>query len=98
MALPPIQIVMEEVTDPEENAKFRARWQHAARNSAWLQAHAHEVYSQYRGRFVVVAGEELFVGDTPDEALRLAKAGHPEDEGSLIRYIYREKMARIYAN
>jgi hypothetical protein len=98
MALPPIKIVMEEVTDPEESAKFRVRWEQAARNSAWLQAHAHEIYSRHRGRFIVVAGEELFVGDTPEQALKLAKAKHPEDEGSLIRYIHREKMARVYAN
>jgi hypothetical protein len=98
MALPPIQITMEEVTDPQEIAAFQARWAQSQRNSDWLQAHAHEIYTQQRGKFIVVAGEELFVGDTPEEAEALAKAAHPEDQGSRGRYIYPKKMARIYAN
>ena len=76
MSLRPIQITMEEVTDPQEIAEFQARRAQAEHNSAWLQAHAHEIYTRYRGRFIVVAGEELFVGDTPAEAHNLAKAAH----------------------
>ena len=98
MSLQPIQVTMDEVTDPKEIAEFQARWAQAERNSAWLQAHAHEIYTQHRGKFIVVAGEELFVGDTPEEANALAKAAHPEDQGSLSRYIYPKKMTRIYAN
>jgi hypothetical protein len=98
MSLQSIPVVMEEVTDPTEIAAFEARWAQAQRNSNWLQAHAHEIYTWHRGKFIVVAGEELFVGDTPEEALALAKDTHPEDEGRIIRYIYPKKMARIYAN
>lgn len=98
MALPPIQITMEEITDPEEIAKAQAQWAQAKRNSAWLQAHATEIYRNYRGKFIVVAGEELFVGDTSEEADALAEAAHPEDKGSLGRYIYPKKMIRIYAH
>jgi hypothetical protein len=98
MPLSPIQVVMEEVTDPQEIAAFQARWAQAQRNSDWLQAHAHEIYTQHRGKFIVVAGEELFVADTPEEARTLARAAHPEDQGSLGRYIYPKKVARIYAN
>jgi hypothetical protein len=86
---------MEEVTDPAEIAAFEARWAQAQRNSDWLQAHAHEIYTQHRGKFIVVAGEELFIGATTEEALALARAAHPEDEGRIIRYIYLKKMARI---
>jgi len=40
----------------------------------------------------------LFIADTPEEALRQARAAHPEEDGSiLIRYIPREKVSRIYA-
>jgi hypothetical protein len=92
------RIVVEEVTDSEENAAARARRQRFDRNSAWLQAHAREVYSLYRGKCVVIAGEELFAADTPEHAWALADAAHPEDDGSFIRFIPREKMARIYAN
>ncbi len=98
MSLPPIQVTKEEVTDPAEIAAFQARWAQAQRNSDWLQAHAHEIYTQQRGKFIAVAGEELFVGDTPEEVHTLARAAHPEDQGSLSRYIYPKKMTRIYAH
>lgn len=98
MSLQPIQITMEEITDPEELAKLRPQWERAERNSAWLQKHATEIYRNYRGKFIVVAGEELFVADSAEEALEQARAAHPEDHGSLIRYIYPKKMTRIYAN
>jgi hypothetical protein len=91
-------IVMQEVTDPGENAAAQARRERFDRNSAWLQAHAREVYSRYRGKCVVIAGEELFAADTPEDAWALADAAHPEDSGSFVRFIPREKMARIYAN
>ncbi|MBI1765828.1 MAG: hypothetical protein HYR56_30860 [Acidobacteria bacterium] len=89
---------MEEVTDPVEIAAFQTRWAQAERNSAWLQAHATEIYRNQRGKFIVVAGEELFVGATAAAALALAKAAHPDDHSSLIRYIYPKKTVRIYAH
>lgn len=98
MALPPIQITMEEITDPKEIAWFRASMAQVARNADWLEAHANEIYRHYRGKFIVVAGEELFVGDTAQEALALAKAAHPDDHSSLIRYIYPKKTIRIYTH
>ena len=98
MSLQPIPITMEEMTDPEELAKLQARSAQVERNAVWLQTHAPEIYRNYRGKFIVVAGEDLFIGDTPEEVLTRAKAAHPEDHSSLIRYIYPKKMARIYAN
>jgi len=98
MPLPPIQVVMEEVTDPQEVAKAKAQMEQARRNSAWLHAHAHEIFTRHRGKFIAIAGEELFVGETPEEAIALAKAAHPEDKGLLSQYIYPLKMARVYGN
>ena len=94
----PYPIVMEEVTDPEELAKARAQRERFDRNSAWLQAHIAEIYARYRGKCICIAGEELFVADTPEEALALATAAHPEDDGRFLRYIPREKLDRIYAH
>src|SRR5438445_6648325 len=90
-------IVMEVVTDPEELARARALHERFDRNAAWLQAHSAEVYPRYRGKCICIAGEELFVADTPEEALALATAAHPEDNGHFLRYIPRERVARIYA-
>jgi len=91
-------VVMEEVTDPDDLARARAQRERFDKNAAWLQAHAAEVYTRYRGKCVVIAGEELFAADTPEEAWALAAAAHPEDDGSFIRYIPREKVAWIYAH
>ena len=93
-----VPLVMEEITEPEELAKARAQRERFDRNSAWLQAHAAEIYRCYRGKCICVAGEELFVADTPEQALALGAAAHPEDDGSFLRYIPREKIDRIYAN
>ena len=90
-------IIMEEV-DPEELAKARAQRERFDRNTAWLQTHAAEIYPRYRGKCICIAGEELCVADTPGEVLALAQAAHPEDDGFFLRYIPREKVARIYVN
>jgi hypothetical protein len=44
----------------------------------------------------VIAGAGLLAADTPEEAW--AATAHPEDDGSFIRYIPREKAARMYAD
>lgn len=91
------KIIMEEVTDPEELAKARVRWERFDRNWAWFQAHVPEIYSRYRGKCIAIAGEELFAADTPEEVITWATATHPEDEGWFVHYIPREKLVRIYA-
>lgn len=91
-------LIVEEEVSPEELATTLARRQRFMRNAAWLQAHAAEVYTRYRGKCLCIAGEELFVADTPEEVLALAIAAHPEDDGRLLRDIPREKLARIYAD
>jgi len=98
LAFPSIPITVGEVTDPHELAEARAQHERYERNFAWLNAHFQEVYTRHRGKFICVAGEELFVADTSEEVIAKAKAAHPEDDGRLIRYIYPKKIARIYAN
>jgi hypothetical protein len=93
-----VPLVMEEVTDPVELAKARAQDERFRRNLAWFEAHAAEVYTSHRGKCICIAGEELFVADTPEEVLVLATAAHPGDDGRFTRYIPRERMARIYAD
>jgi hypothetical protein len=88
---------MEEVTDPEEVRQFQARQERFARNLAWLEAHASEVYS-HRGKVFCIAGQELFVGDDPKEVRARARAAHPEDDGLFTQIVPQERGARIYAN
>jgi hypothetical protein len=97
-SLPITPVIVEEVTDPVDIARYRERTERYDRNLAWLKAHAHEVYSQNRGRYICIAGQELFVADSVKAVKALAEAAHPEDDGRYIRYISREKLPRIYAN
>ena len=92
------QITMtEEDLTPEEAAAADRQREQFNRNSDWLQAHIHEVYSKYRGKCICIAGQELFVARTVTEAVEDAKAAHPADKGLLTRYIPKDKVARIYA-
>jgi hypothetical protein len=88
-------LLIEEVVDPEEIAAARAQRERSDRNASFLEAHATEVYRRHRGKCVCVAGQELFVADTPEEVMALVKARHPDDDGSFMRYIPKEKLPRI---
>jgi hypothetical protein len=88
-------IEMEEVTDAEELTKARQQRERFDCNAAWLQSHIADVYARYRGKYICAAGQELFVADTVKEAIALATAAHPEDDGWFIRFIPKEKMARV---
>jgi hypothetical protein len=94
----PPRFVIEEVTDPDEIARFRAQHERGERNEAWLQAHWAEVLPRARGRFLVVSGQEAFIADTPKEVWALARAAHPEDDGAFGQYVRPESGPRIYAN
>lgn len=84
-------------TDPEEVAKARARREQSERNCEWLGAHVSEVY-RHRGKYICIAGQELFVADSAQQAVALAKKAYPEDQGCYLRHIPRDKLARIYAH
>ena len=91
-------ITMEEVTDPEELAKARVQDARFEKNCAWFDAHAAEIYKEHRGKVLCICGQELFVADTALEAVALARAKHPEDDGFFTRIIPKERAYRIYAN
>ncbi len=91
-------LVMVEVTDPNEIAKIKAQRERFRKNADWLQAHVPQVYAQHRGKYICVAGKELFVADTAPDVVALARTAHPEDDGLLLRYIPHEKLERVYAH
>jgi hypothetical protein len=93
---PPIFI--EEVTDPAELQKTRAQDERFERNWAWFEAHAAEIYAAHRGKCICIAGAALFVADTPAEALAMAIAVHPDDNGRFTRLIPHERIPRVSAD
>jgi hypothetical protein len=91
-------ITMTEVTDPEEVARAKAQFDLFDRNIEWYKAHASEIFRKHRGRHICIAGQELFVADTSQDARALGKQAHPEDNGTFAMFIPKEKLARIYAD
>lgn len=93
-----VSLQRDRAASPEELAKAQSRREQFQRNLDWLRAHASEVYSTHRGQHICIAGQELFVAGTAQEALQLGRAAHPEDEGIYLRYVPRKKVERIYAH
>jgi hypothetical protein len=98
MVTPRTPVVLECLSDSDELVIARRQRKQFDRNSAWLQSHLAEIYAQHRGKCICIAGEELFVAATTEEAIAQARARHPDDQGWFTRYIPQERLARIYAH
>lgn len=92
------QFTFEEITDPKVVARSRAQHERGRLNSEWLRTHWPQLLPQARGRFITVAGQEAFIADTPEEARRLARLAHPDDDGAISQYVFPEGGPRIYAH
>jgi len=91
-------MMIEETTSAEEIARSQAQAERFERNADWLEAHGDEIFAQHPGKYVCVAGQEPFVAVTASEAIALAKAAHPEDNGRFLYRVPKEKKLWIYAN
>jgi hypothetical protein len=83
---------------PADPSKILARMERSRRNSQWLQAHWADLLPKAEGKHLVVAGEEAFIADSPEEAWAMAKRAHPEDDSATIQYVSPDRGAKIYAN
>jgi hypothetical protein len=90
--------LIKEVDDSVEVARRRAQDERAKRNSDWLQSHWSDLLPRARDNFLVVAGGQAFIADTPEAAWALACKTHPEDDGALGQYVFPREGPRIYAN
>jgi hypothetical protein len=88
---------IEEIVDASELGDSAAREDRFGRNLRWFEANAKEIGLRCAGKCICIAGEQLFFADAPEQALALARAAHPEDDGFFLHYIHKEKAARIYA-
>jgi hypothetical protein len=91
-------ITMEVVDAADASPQRRAQMERFKRNSEWLQAHWPDLLPQARGKHLAVAGRQAFIADTPEEARAMAKAAHPEDDGSFGQYVFPNTWPRIYAH
>lgn len=92
------RVTIEEVTDPDEAAHYKARHERVMKNLDWLQGHWADLLPQVLGKYLAVAGQEAYIADTPEEARAWAAKVHPEDSGALVRYVRPERGPRIYAH
>ncbi len=92
------KLILEEITDPDEIARLQTQDEQHRRNSEWLQAHWAGILPQARGKFLAVAGQEVFIADTPAQAWAWVDKTHPEDDGATVEYVRPEKGPRIYAD
>jgi hypothetical protein len=92
------RLVIEEVDDPAEVARFRAQDERARQNIEWLASHWPQLLPHAKGRFVAVAGQEGFIGESVEDAVAKASAAHPDDTGVIVQYVRPGRGPRIYAS
>ncbi|SRR6266478_1181743 len=90
------QITIEAVSDPVEVARHCAQDERHARNLQWLESHWSEL-GDSRGRFVAVADQQAFIGETAAAAWEWARREHPDDDGAVVMFVPAERAWRIYA-
>lgn len=73
-------------TTPEQRAGNLAEHERHRLNVEWFNAHSADIVRTHRGKYVCVAGGELFSGDDPTEVYAEATAKHPSDRGATFRW------------
>jgi hypothetical protein len=94
---PEIEMIVDAPMTVEELADFHRRQAQFRKNLEWYEAHAGEIGERYAGKFICVAGQEVFSGDTSQEARAKARAAHPEDGGAFGEYVRASKGPIVYA-
>ncbi len=64
----------------------KKRSQELEADSQWLSHHSSEIWEKYKGKYIAVVEQTLFLGDTWEEAVRKAKKRCPARE-PLVRHI-----------
>lgn len=94
-----LKTFVEVPTTEEERAYNRAAQAEFARNVDWFGQHAKEIRDAHSGRYIVVFGGELFVGDKSREVRARAYAAHPElPKGPYCMRLSIHRGPRAYAN
>jgi hypothetical protein len=96
---PPSPEIMEWEPTPDERATALAEQEEFRKNTRWFSAHAKEIRDQHPGKYICVAGQELFVADDAGEVYAQARAAHPIPGGGFFTIrISEQRGLKIYAN
>ena len=82
--------VRTETVTPEELQRF----QQDEEDYEWLSAHAQEIETQYKGKFIAVVNQQLFVGESWEEAQAKAKAAFPERD-PIVEHIPWKRQVKV---
>lgn len=95
----PAPLVLEtpEISEEERGANIAAN-EEFKKNVAWWNARVKEIRDEHTGKFVCVAGQELFVGDDPIDVMARAKAAHPSSGGFVSLYLSPQRGPKIHAH
>jgi hypothetical protein len=94
---PGFEMIVDAAMSAEDLADFHHRQAQFRRNLEWYEAHAGEIGERYAGKFICVAGQEVFSGETSQEARAKAYAAHPDDGGAFGEYVRVDKGPLVYA-
>ena len=87
-----------EISEDERAANIAGNEQFQL-NLAWWNARAKAIRDAHTGKYVCVAGQELFVGDDPVDVEARAKAAHPHPGyGFLGLYLSTHRGPKIHAH
>jgi hypothetical protein len=95
---PGFEMIVDIPMSAEELADFHRRQWQFRKNLDWYEAHAGEIGEMYAGKFICIAGQEVFAGETSQEARAKARAAHPDDGGAFGEYVRVDKGPLIYAD
>jgi hypothetical protein len=68
------------------------------KDSIWFSDHYEQIKEKYKGKYIAVINEEIFIGNTIEEAESKAKAKYPDREPFVDHIPYKQRILvyRLY--
>lgn len=84
---------MEVDSCPETVAAHRAHLDRFRQNARIFDDAAREIESRHPGKYICIAGQELFANDTLADALAAARQRHPNDDAPFVHYVPEQRTS-----
>lgn len=76
---------------PDVVAEHAARLDRFRQNARCFDRSAHQIELRHAGKYVCVAGGELFAGDSLANVLAVARQQHPGDDAPFVHFVPKER-------
>jgi hypothetical protein len=91
--------ILEDEGTAQERARVLAEEEEFRKNLDWFSSNARRLRDEHSGKFICVAGQELFVGEDSVEVFNRARAAHPDLIGGFFsKRLSKHRGPKIYAN